>query len=135
MTHEPQPSRARFVGRTLFVAAALVLAGACSGGSGSKSGSTTSPLVCDVTLPTACTDHSLGYDDVAPIFEARCLGCHSGQPGGPWPLDAYEHAADWANEIRGQISACTMPPPDAGIDVPTKERDTLLMWVRCGAPR
>lgn len=85
-------------------------------------------------LPKSCSDMSLGWADVEPIFEQRCIGCHSGDPGGPWPLTSYEHVADWANEIRAQMAACTMPPVDAGIAMPTEEREKILLWVRCGAP-
>lgn len=111
--------------------------GACSSGSSGPgdTGSHDTPLVCDVTLPTSCTDPSLGYADIAPILEQRCLSCHGGTPGGPWPLTSYEHVASWANEIRGQVSACAMPPADAGGTMTNEERDRLLLWVRCGAPK
>jgi uncharacterized membrane protein len=137
MTSGARRRARRFAGRGLFTAGALALAGACSGGgvtSGpSPSGSAAAPLVCDVTLPTSCTDSTLRYADVAPIFEQRCLGCHSGDPGGPWPLTAYEHVADWASAIRGQMAMCSMPPVDAGIAMPADEREKILLWIRCGA--
>ena len=91
--------------RLIFAVAAIITA-CSSGGSrrGDSPGSTSAPLVCDVTLPSSCSDMSLRWADVEPIFEERCIGCHSGDPGGPWPLTSYEHAADWANEIRSQMS-------------------------------
>ena len=115
---------------------ALAFASACSSASApaEESGSAATPLTCDVTLPTACPEPRVGYADVAPIFEQRCVGCHSGDPRGPWPFTSYEHAASWANEIRAQMSKCTMPPVDAGVAMPTEEREKLLLWVRCGAP-
>jgi uncharacterized membrane protein len=122
--------------RLIFAVAAVTTA--CSSGGSRRGddtpGSTSAPLVCDVTLPRSCSDMSLGWADVQPIFEQRCIGCHSGDPGGPWPLTSYEHAADWANEIRSQMRACSMPPVDAGIVMPTEEREKILLWVRCGAP-
>ena len=116
--------------------ATLAFVGACSDGTASKQTSTAAvPLVCDVTPPTSCTDPTLDYAAIEPILQQRCLQCHGGQPGGPWPLDAYEHVADWANEIRAQLSSCTMPPADAGIPITSEEREKVLLWVRCGAPK
>jgi len=121
--------------RLLFALAAVTAACSSSGsGGGDDPGRTTAPLVCDVTLPKSCSDMFVGWADVEPIFEQRCIGCHSGESGGPWPLTSYEHVADWANEIRAQMTACSMPPVDAGIAMPTEEREKILLWVRCGAP-
>ncbi len=64
----------------------------------------------------------------------RCIGCHNGA-GEEWPLSSYEHVADWYGEIRAQMLACTMPPLDAGIDMPVAERQTILSWIRCGFPK
>jgi uncharacterized membrane protein len=122
--------------KRVAIAVVTFIAACSSGGArgGDGSGSTTAPLACDVTLPKSCSDMSLGWADVEPIFEQRCIGCHSGDPGGPWPLTSYGHVADWANEIRAQMAACSMPPSDAGIAMPTDEREKILLWVRCGAP-
>ena len=121
--------------RLALVVAAFTAAcssGRARGGEGAP-GSSSAPLLCDVTPPKSCSDTSLGYTEIAPIFQKRCVGCHSGDPGGPWPLTSYEHVADWASEIRAQISTCNMPPVDAGIAMPTEEREKILLWVRCGA--
>jgi uncharacterized membrane protein len=117
--------------------AALLGFGACSSGSGDpgKVGSHDTPIVCEVTPPTSCTDPAIHYTDVEPILQQRCVVCHDGKPMGPWPLTSYEHVADWANEIRGQVSACNMPPADAGGVMTNEERDRLLLWVRCGAKK
>ena len=122
---------------TVTWSALLLGFGACSSGSPGPgdTGSHETPLVCDVTLPTSCTDTAIRYADIEPILEQRCVGCHGGTPGGPWPLTSYEHVAAWANEIRGQVSTCTMPPADAGGTMTNAERDRLLLWVRCGAPK
>lgn len=92
------------------------------------------PEQCSVTAPTACPDPAPRYADVAPVLQAKCVTCHSGVAGGPWPLTDYEHVADWQNEIRAELLDCSMPPADAGAPI-TKEESTLLLnWVRCGAP-
>lgn len=118
--------------------AALVLGfSACSSGSSGPDDTSTkgAPLVCDVELPTECSDPSIGYDDIEPILEEHCLSCHGGTPGGPWPLTSYDHVASWANEIRSQIGSCGMPPADAGSTITTDERERLLLWIRCGAKK
>ena len=116
--------------------AVLLGFGACSSGSrGDTTGSQNTPIVCAPNLPTSCTDPAIRYADVEPILQERCVICHYGKEMGPWPLTSYQHVADWANEIRGQVSKCTMPPVDAGGVMTNEERDRLLLWVRCGAPK
>jgi hypothetical protein len=92
------------------------------------------PADCDATAPLTCPDPSPRWKDVSPIFMRRCTGCHNGT-GGQWPLNQYEHVADWYGEIRAQMLACTMPPVDSGIEMPLAERQTILTWIRCGFPQ
>lgn len=91
------------------------------------------PIVCDVTAPNACPDPAVRYVDIQPIIQERCLSCHDGS-GDEWPLSTYEHAADWYDEIRSMMLACTMPPPAANIPMTTAEREQILLWIRCGFP-
>jgi len=94
------------------------------------------PNACKVTAPSACTKPSPRFADVQPIFETRCGTCHSvGNPDGNWPLNSYEHVADWNLEIRDQISRCTMPPPVARVPITRAEREKILLWLRCGFPK
>jgi uncharacterized membrane protein len=93
------------------------------------------PSTCSVPAPTSCPDPAPRYADVAPIFERRCLTCHSGAPGGPWSLADYGHVADWQDTIRSSMRDCSMPPPDAGIPMTLEERVAILTWIRCGLPR
>lgn len=92
-------------------------------------------VACDVELPRACVEPAPTYTDVSPIFEARCVICHAGMAGGPWPLTSYGHVADWQDEIRSHVSRCTMPPPDSGVAISDDERAEILMWLRCGLER
>jgi hypothetical protein len=50
------------------------------------------------------------YDDVAPIINRSCAGCH--QDGGiaPFPLTNYDEVHDHASEIASATAARTMPP-------------------------
>jgi len=89
---------------------------------------------CAVDAPTACPPTPPRFADVEPIIQARCINCHYGAIGGPWPLIGYDHVADWQDTIRDQILACSMPPADAGA-LSDDERDAILVWLRCGLPR
>jgi hypothetical protein len=90
---------------------------------------------CTVRAPTACPEPPPRYADVLPIFEQRCIICHSGAPNGPWPLDGYEHIADWQDNIRSDMLDCSMPPFDAGVPITLEERMAILTWIRCGLPK
>jgi hypothetical protein len=93
------------------------------------------PYVCTVVTPTDCAEPVPTYTEViAPIFERRCVTCHSGEENGPWPLTSYQHAADWWDIVRDQLLHCSMPPADSGVRMTTEERTTVLKWVRCGFP-
>lgn len=86
---------------------------------------------CDVMPPQRC-ENDTRWGDIEPIIQERCVGCHAGVPGGPWSLVSYSHASAWPTEIREVMLDCAMPPPDAGVEMPTSERQALLDWVRCG---
>lgn len=92
------------------------------------------PVPCEVVAPTQCVEPSPTWADVAPIFEKSCASCHDGERGSPWPLDTYSHVADWWDVIRDELIDCSMPPSDADEPLPPADRDTLLMWLRCGFP-
>lgn len=91
---------------------------------------------CNVQAPTACLDPAPKWaQDIEPIVEQRCVVCHYGAVGGPWPLDSYGHVSDWQSEIRGVILDCSMPPPDEDIHMTNAERMQILNWIRCGLPQ
>jgi hypothetical protein len=92
------------------------------------------PLVCTITAPTVCPDPAPRWPDVSPIFQNRCVRCHNGAVGGPWPLMQYQHAVDWFDIIRSMLLDCTMPPPEAMIPMPDEERTAILTWILCGVP-
>lgn len=138
------------------VALCFVQLGACADGSGSGAGldagvvierdaasaeggardaGLADELSCAVEPPRACVEPAPTYGDVSPIFRDRCVICHAGMAGGPWPLTSYGHVADWQNEIRTHVSRCTMPPPDSGVAISDEERAEILMWLRCGLAR
>lgn len=94
----------------------------------------TAPETCDAVLPTECPSPSPVYTDVQPIFADRCVACHSGTPGGPWPLTTYGHVATWRDTIRAALATCEMPPVDSGLTLGPEESSLILTWIRCGMP-
>ena len=89
---------------------------------------------CKVSAPTTCPQPALRYSDVQPIFQQRCVGCHSGLTE-QWPLTDYPHVASWYDIIQAQLLSCTMPPPDAGVPITNAERMKILTWLHCGFPQ
>jgi uncharacterized membrane protein len=84
-----------------------------------------------------CATASPVYDDVAPIFAARCRICHAA--GGletAHLFDTYAQIHDNTMiraDILTQIYNCRMPPSCAP-DLSADERKTMLKWFVCGAP-
>jgi uncharacterized membrane protein len=112
----------------------VLLGGACSSSTPPDSNNDGGALVCTVQAPTVCPDPAPHWADVAPIFESRCVECHNGMIGGPWPLMQYQHVADWQDLVRAHVLSCTMPPPDAGRPMTDEERTAILTWILCGFP-
>jgi uncharacterized membrane protein len=117
--------------RPVCLVLALLALAACSSSEGPSDRSDAAAR-CTVIAPTECAEPAPRYADVAPIFERRCASCHSGVADGPWPLDNYEHVADWALVVRDELVRCAMPPASSGLKITAEERDLILAWVRCG---
>jgi hypothetical protein len=85
-----------------------------------------------------CASASPVYDDVAPIFAARCSVCH--QTGGletKYIFDTYAQVHDNITVFRDiltQIFSCRMPPSCAP-NLSSDERETMLKWLVCGGPQ
>lgn len=91
---------------------------------------------CAVVPPEACTATTLRYADVKPAFDTHCVSCHDGAtPTGPWPLKTWQDIADWQSLVRDDLANCSMPPADAGTVMTLAEKQQILEWLRCGAPR
>jgi hypothetical protein len=123
----------------LALAALAVIGGSCGrSGQGLPDGGTAEDagaLVCTIRAPTVCPDPPPHWSEVQPIFQRRCVLCHNGMVGGPWPLLQYEHVADWYDVVRAMLLDCSMPPPDAGVYMPDEDRTAILTWILCGLPQ
>jgi peroxiredoxin len=94
---------------------------------------------------SAESDTPVGYaKDVAPLLERKCVHCHSAGNIGSWSMSSYKKVKSMGSMIEEVLLARRMPPWDAdpaigkfandgSLTVP--EKQTLLRWVRQGAPR
>ena len=84
------------------------------------------------------------YEHVAPIFKARCWGCHTDGGVAPFALDNYEEADAWAEAALATTHARTMPPQAITADgtcgewyddgwLSDEELQTIADWVDEGA--
>jgi hypothetical protein len=91
------------------------------------------------TTPTTCPTPRVTFDDVKPIFQARCVSaCHNGVTPDPnipgatlWPLVERMHILDWQDSVRAMMADCSMPPPDAGVPMTIEDRRAIIEFIRC----
>jgi mono/diheme cytochrome c family protein len=102
----------------------------------------------DASQPPDEAPQAVGFDQVLPIFEADCTGCH-GLAGG-WTATDYDSAvttgASGSAVVPGDVNASVlalkvlgtqttggmMPPGQA---LPQEDIDTILAWIEGGANR
>src|SRR5437870_12566862 len=81
--------------------------------------------------------------DVAPILYENCTNCHRPGEIAPMSLLTYANARPWARSIATRVGNNTMPPwhadPSHGEFLNDRrlsaaEKETILAWVREGAP-
>lgn len=87
--------------RLFWASVGLLALSACSGGD-----ETPEPSPTPTSTPPAVTWHQ----DVAPILQERCNGCH--QVGGiaPYTFSNYEEGKTWASAILDSVTSRRMPP-------------------------
>jgi mono/diheme cytochrome c family protein len=85
------------------------------------------------------------WTDVAPVFAAKCAGCHTTGGIAPFSLTSPRSAAAHAAAILTMTQRGAMPPWPPGTDSPPyigaqrrvltpEEKDVIARWVRGGAP-
>jgi thiol-disulfide isomerase/thioredoxin/mono/diheme cytochrome c family protein len=99
---------------------------------------------CPITLPKPNKPREATYaEHVAPILRKHCWNCHQPGGSGPFALTSYKQAANHAEVIAEVITDQRMPPWFANHTfgpfinrrgLSDDERDTVLDWVRAGAP-
>ncbi len=113
--------------RIFLLLAALAVAAGC----GQKADKT-----CPADEQAGCVDSTFGYDaGIADILNGHCKPCHAA--GGVEQtilLTDYQHVFGERMSIGGQLVTCTMPP-DGSPQLTDTERNQVLDWLSCGAPK
>lgn len=82
-------------------------------------------------------------NQIARIFQDRCLECHREGQIGPFPLTTYDEVLGWGEMIREVVDQRRMPPwyanPDHGSfandrSMPKEEKELIARWVENGQP-
>jgi hypothetical protein len=82
-------------------------------------------------------------EDVFPIVNSRCGGCHVSGGVAPMSLLTYREAFPWAESMRVELLAAHMPPyfaepgfgqVQSGSRLTPRELDILLTWATGGTP-
>ena len=83
------------------------------------------------------------HQDVFPVFEAKCSGCHAPNAVAPMSLLTYADAYPWAQSIKEELVNLSMPPWQAesgfgafkhGGSLTAKELDIVVEWSNGGTP-
>lgn len=83
------------------------------------------------------------WRDAKSILDRKCMTCHQQGAIGPFALETYDQALEFAPLLAGAIESGTMPPwpPNASCNeyggsraLSDEEREVLLGWIDLGAP-
>ncbi|NQX87474.1 MAG: hypothetical protein HRT77_02310 [Halioglobus sp.] len=113
----------------LFIPACGALIAACGGGGG---GGTTSLADNTRVQDAAPVIQQLTYaGDIAPIVQAKCIGCHNAgdNPLAPFSLEGKTRADAFKSAIHFSVADGSMPPVGA-LPLTTIERAKLLAWAQ-----
>ncbi len=84
-----------------------------------------------------------GWNEVQPILQARCVGCHQKGEIAPMAFTTYQEVRPWAKAIRTAVASRTMPPWHAVAgshrfrndrSLSAAESAALVGWADAGAP-
>lgn len=142
-------TRIREFSAALMISGVLVAcgeegAGTTKAGTGESTGEASSTG--SAGEPTTTAGAEVGptyYQDVAPMLNQRCVGCHVTGGAAPFALASYAEASMFAPVMLASVEAGTMPPwPPGGStpplehdrSLPEAERELLAAWVEAGAP-
>jgi hypothetical protein len=113
------------------------------------------PLALVLLSALGCTGEDQGdpsaptwHQDVAPLVIERCSGCHEEGGIGPFPLQTYEQARDFAPAMLASVEAGSMPPFLAqeteecqprlpwkhDLRLSAEDKEMLRAWVDGGTP-
>ncbi len=91
----------------------------------------------------AATNTPTYYQDVLPVLQKNCQGCHRPGEAAPMSFLEYKSTRPWAKAIKNAVAVKKMPPwfadPNHGkfandASLSDKERNALIAWADDGAP-
>ncbi|MDX1734467.1 MAG: redoxin domain-containing protein, partial [Halioglobus sp.] len=84
-------------------------------------------------------------EDVAPILEKHCVGCHHTGGIAPWSMTDHAMVQGWSKMMKevlltrrmppGQIDTHLSKPVENDAEITAAELQTLVHWIDAGAPR
>ena len=94
------------------------------------------PEACPATARMSCPPAALTFDSgIATLIQARCLPCHDVGGVAVTPLlTDYTQVFNARRGIGPQLLTCAMPPSGAP-PLSAAERQQILDWLACDAPR
>ncbi len=106
----------------------------------------TNPRGCRITFAKVAEEGAAPdyATQIAPLLQKHCVECHRPEGIGPFSMNAHRRVANHADMIEEVMLTRRMPPwdphPDFGhfVDdqrMTREESQTLLRWVKAGAPR
>lgn len=112
-----------------FVAALGLFLSACGGGGGGSATNTVTDNTVDPSDNTVQPNMMSFSNDIEPIFQAKCTGCHNDgdNPLAPFSLVGEERADAFKSAIHFSVDGNTMPPTGAP-GLTNSERAKVLAW-------
>ncbi|MFK7977915.1 MAG: c-type cytochrome [Halioglobus sp.] len=111
-----------------FSAIALfgLLLSACGGGGGGSNAVTDNNVT---TNENAAQSSVMSFEEVEPIFQAKCTGCHNSgdNPLAPFSLEGEDRATAFKSAIHFSLDSNTMPPQGAA-QLTTTEHAKIVAW-------
>jgi hypothetical protein len=99
---------------------------------------------CLINFPESDGSQISYADEIVPILQENCTGCHSEGGIAPWAMTDYRMVQGFAPMIREVLRTKRMPPWHADPEIgkftgnhglPDEQLATLVSWLEAGAPR
>ena len=97
-----------------------------------------------MATPARPTDVSY-VNDIVPMLEKNCVGCHHEGGIGPWPMNSHAMVKGWSPMMREVVMTKRMPPGQIDTHVSSGIKDVagltsaeqakLIAWIDAGAPK
>ncbi len=124
------PIRNSMLRRGLLVSSLLALAACGGGGGGNGEGNVDGNSVSPSGSENGAEPQLLSFaQDIEPIMQGKCLGCHTGGDNAlaPFSLEGEQRASSFKSAIQYTMEAGSMPPAGA-VQLSAAEQQKLIAW-------